>query len=340
MSRFIESLWLLAFIAAIVIAPSSNAAEEPVTPETAPTAAPTERPTLPSRSEVMAADLKRQLPASEVVSLQAGDVEFIALWRPANIGEPKGLVILLPGDGESADWPRGIGPLRRGLPDHGWHTLSLSLPDAPVTTPAATSKPSVETPEKMPEQPEPVPDSIEGKDAPSEAGYLPEETAAAPNEPPLAESAAQDSPAPEKIEPSHAEQMDERIDAALAFARTKQPGAIVLLGQGTGGYWAARYLQQLAPDDVRHLLLIQPRQPEGQDEALAQLAPALKLATGDFYYKDSSGNLSAAQERLNASRRIKHPAYQQVGLQPLAGDRKAEQEQLVRRVRGWLNRQP
>jgi hypothetical protein len=70
------------------------------------------------------------------------------------------------------------------------------------------------------------------------------------------------------------------------------------------------------------------------------LAPALKLATGDVYYKDSSGNLSAAQERLNASRRIKHPAYQQLGLQPLAGDRKAEQEQLVRRVRGWLNRQP
>ncbi|MFL9813354.1 alpha/beta hydrolase family protein [Stutzerimonas sp. VN223-3] len=325
-------------MSAIVFASGSSAADEPVTPETTPATTPIERPKLLSRSEAMAGDLKRQLPASEIVSLQAGEKEFVALWRPANVGVPKGLVILLPGDGESADWPRGIGPLRRGLPDHGWHTLSLSVPDAPQITPVGTLHSPVEPAEPLKEQPEPAPDVTDEEDAPNEAGYLPEETATTQNEPPLDEPEAQDSPEPDVTELSHADQIAERLDAALTFARSKQPRKIALLGQGTGGYWAARYLQQLAPDDVAHLLLIQPHQPEGQDETLADLVPALKLATGDFYYKDNTGNLSAARERLNASRRIKHPAYEQVGLQPLFGNRKAEQEQLVRRVRGWLDR--
>ncbi|MCQ4312578.1 alpha/beta hydrolase family protein [Pseudomonas stutzeri] len=337
MPRFLEPLRLLVFVSAIVLASGSSAADEPVTPETTPATTPIERPKLLSRSEAMAADLKRQLPASEIVSLSAGEDEFLALWRPANVGAPKGLVILLPGNGESADWPRGIGPLRRSLPDHGWHTLSLSLPDAPQITPADTTHPD-EPLKEEPEQPETVPEVAEEENAPNEAGYLPEETATTPSEPPLDEPEAQDSPEPEVTELSHADQIAERLDAALTFARSKQPRKIVLLGQGTGGYWAARYLQQLAPDDVAHLLLIQPHQPEGQDEALADLVTALKLATGDFYYKDNTGNLSAARERLNASRRIKHPAYEQVGLQPLFGNRKAEQEQLVRRVRGWLDR--
>ena len=338
MPRFLESLRLLVFVSAIVMASDSNAVEEPVTPITAPPTAPTERPELPSRSEAMAADLKRQLPASEIVRLQAGENEFIALWRPANVGAPKGMVILLPGDGESADWPRGIGPLRKGLPDHGWHTLSLSLPDAPQATPVGNSHSPVEPSKEKPEQPEQA-DVTDKENAPNEAGYLPEETVATPNEQPLDEAVAQDLPEPEETELSHADQIAERLNAALAFARTKQPRKIVFLGQGTGGYWAARYLQQMKPDDVAHLLLIQPHQPEGQDEALAELVPALKLATGDFYYKGNTGTSSAAHERLNASRRIQHPAYQQVGLQPLSGDRKAEQEQLVRRVRGWLDRQ-
>lgn len=337
MPRFLVSLRLLVSLSASMMATGSNAAEEPVTPVPTPAAAPIERPKLLSRSEAMAADLKRQLPASEIVSLQAGEKEFVALWRPANVGVPKGLVILLPGDGESADWPRGIGPLRRGLPDHGWHTLSLSLPDTPQITPAGTLHAPVEPAEPLKEQPEPAPDVTDEEDAPNEAGYLPEETATAPNEPPLDEAEAPDLPEPTEL--SHADQIAERLDAALTFARTKQPRKIVLLGQGTGGYWAARYLEQLTPDDVAHLLLIQPHQPERLDETLAQLVPALKLATGDFYYKDNTGNLSAARERLNASRRIKHPAYQQVGLQPLAGNRQAEQEQLVRRVRGWLDKQ-
>lgn len=328
-------------LCALAVATAPISAGESENPPDAPVAPSLERPALPSRSEAMAADLARHVPAAELINLQAADKAFVALWRPANVAEPKGLVILLPGEGESADWPRGIGPLRRGLPDHGWHTLSVSLPDSVVVSATATEpEPAPPMPEHEP--PESAPEDAEQPATPNEAGYLPEETAALPedsSEPGQAEADEMPVTAADK-QPNLAEQIDERIEAALTYARARQPGMIVLLGQGSGGYWAARHLQQLAPDDVQHLLLIQPRQPEGQDEPLVQLVPALKLATGDFYYQNHAGRQHEARERLNASRRIQHPAYHQVGLQPLIDDRPAEQQQLLRRVRGWLDKQP
>mgnify|MGYP003132931302 FL=1 len=336
MFRARVSTRLAAVLFVIFTSPLISAAEEPAEAEAAPAPVAADRPVLPSRSETMAADLLRQLPASEFVSLNASGTDFVALWRPANVAEPKGIIILLPGEGESADWPRGIGPLRRGLPDHGWHTLSLSLPDSPgLVLPMATEP----APEQPTDAPETVAEQPSEDPAPSEAGYLPEETAAAPGEQAVDDSDTQAPAETPPMKPDHSEQISARIEAALAFARSKQPKAIVLLGQGTGGYWAARYLQQQAPQDVRHLLIVQPRQPDGQEEPLAQLVPPLKLITGDFYYKDVTSDQQTARERLNASRRIQHPAYRQVGLPRQTGERQTDQEVLVRRVRGWLKRE-
>lgn len=296
--------------------------------------APIERPALPSRSTSMAADLARQLPPAEVLQLQAGEETFLALWQPANVAEPKGLVILLPGEGESADWPRGIGPLRRGLPDHGWHSLSLSLPDSPPFSVPDAPAAGEETP--TPEEPASDDSASEPPGEPEEAGYLPEETAPPAEDAPAEQQDAdsRETVAAEPEETGLPERIDARISAALEHARSLQPPTIVLLGQGNGAWWAARHLQQWAPDDVERLALIQPLQPDDQQEPLAQLVPPLKVATGDFYYRDNPSALLEARARLNASRRIAHPAYHQVGLTTLAG----EQEQLVRRVRGWLDR--
>jgi len=338
MPRFRDLIRGAVVLSSVLAAWSVNAADEPAEPDAAAAPVPAERPALPSRSDTMAADLVHQLPNAEFLSLKAGTEDFVALWRPANVGAPKGVVILVPGEGETADWPRGIGPLRRGLPDHGWHTLSLTLPDAPNLIPLAAMP---EAPPDVPPAEESEAEDAEQPDAqpPGEAGYLPEETATLPAEPPLDTPEADTSAVTDSTKASQAKQIDERIEAALAYARSKQPGAIVLLGQGTGSYWASRYLQQSAPADVKRLLVIQPRKPDGQEEPLAQLIPTLKLATGDFYYKGGAGDLSAARDRLNASRRNQHPSYRQVALPPHTGDRPADQEQLLRRVRGWLDKQ-
>lgn len=342
MSRIYPSSRHLAMFCMVLAVQSVSAADEPPAPETASEPVPTEHPVPASRSEAIAAELKRQLPVSEFVNLNAADENFVALWRPANDGDPKGVVILLPGEGESADWPRGIGPLRRGLPDHGWHTLSLSLPDAPAPAPRASGEASAEpaTGSALPgngnegSQPE-------STHAPSEAGYLPEETATAPE---AAVDPADTKQSAEAAEPAllmtRAERIGKRIEAALAFARSKQPAAIVLLGHGTGAYWAAQYLQQQGPAGVKRLVIVQPHQPDGQETPLAQLVSTLKLPTGDFYYTEGTGSLATARDRLNASRRNQLQGYRQVGLAPQTGDRKVDDEQLLRRIRGWLARQP
>ena len=109
-------------------------AEPPATAETpspAENSLPAEeaRPPLPERSVSEAQALEQRLEQREQQWLQADDERFLALWLPANVGEPSGAVILLPGDAENADGATAVGPLRRKLPDGGWHSLSLTLPD-------------------------------------------------------------------------------------------------------------------------------------------------------------------------------------------------------------------
>lgn len=90
---------------------------------------PAVREPLPERSQEDAAALERQVPQHEQQQLQAPGDSFLTLWKPANSNAPKGAVIIIPGAGETADWPLVVGPLRNKLPNADWASLSLSLPD-------------------------------------------------------------------------------------------------------------------------------------------------------------------------------------------------------------------
>jgi pimeloyl-ACP methyl ester carboxylesterase len=303
---------------------------ETATADAAPTAAPatettSERPAVAERSQDEALALQEQLPAGEQQQLKAGDESFLALWQPANKGEAQGLVILLPGAGESADWPQAIGPLRRKLPDAGWHTLSLTLPDP--QPPAVTA---ITTGEAAPASAEPAP----APDA-SAATAEPSPTTAEPV------SAASAEPATTGATPEqHAERVLARIQAAIEFAQLQKASSIVLLGHGTGGYWAARYLSEHKTAPIQNLLLVAPLLPAQFSPTLDELVPKLQLAVGDFYYKDQAPERTAALKRLQASKRQKSPAYIQIAMSALPGNPAIEQEQLFRRIRGWLSLHP
>ena len=129
------------------------------TPAADADAAPATRQALPERSQEDAQALERQVPKDEQQTLQAGSDSFLALWKPANTPAPEGVVIIVPGAGESADWPRTVGPLRRKFPDAKWASLSLSLPDLLAESPVARK----ETP-----APPPQPDK-DVKGAPAKA---------------------------------------------------------------------------------------------------------------------------------------------------------------------------
>ena len=275
------------------------------------------------RSQDKAQALQEQLPASEQRLLNAGDDTFLALWKPANTPTPKGIVILLPDDGESADWPQSIGPLRKRLPDAGWHTLSLTLPDPYAQAPAA----SAET-------------------EPAASDNTPAETAASATDPatesaPTNEAAETPDSPPASAE-QHSKRVLARVQAGFEFAQQQPPGKIILLGHGTGGYWATEFLAQNSNSNskIQGLLLVSATVPDGLSPDIEERLPKLQLAIGDFFFKDPQSAATGAQLRKQAALRSKHPAYRQVALSALPGNPQVEQEQLYRRVRGWLDKPP
>jgi len=271
--------------------------------------------------------LQNQLSADEQQQLKAGDESFLALWLPANAGTASGIVVIVPGDGESADWPQTVSPLRHKLPNAGWSTLSLTLPD-----PQAPS---------LPPRPEAAP-AAPASDATGEAPAAPADNS---NETALAEAgAAEPAPASPAAEPattqaSHQQRVFDRIDAAVAAARQEKPARLILLGHGSGAYWAAQYLSEKNPDDIQNLLLVSAEPPKSFTGNAEELLAGLKLATGDFYYKDQPQDRQAALKRMQAGKRQQHPAYVQVAMKALPGNPEIESEQLFRRIRGWLDLQ-
>lgn len=85
---------------------------------------------------IHASDIEREKRlASEIVDtiidgdaefLKAGDHEFLALYTEAE--EAKGAVIIMHGRGFHPDWSDVANPLRVGLAEQGWNTLSIQMP--------------------------------------------------------------------------------------------------------------------------------------------------------------------------------------------------------------------
>jgi fibrillarin-like rRNA methylase len=113
----------------------------------------------------------------------------------------------------------------------------------------------------------------------------------------------------------------------------------VLLGHGTGAWWAARYLTEKQPSQVQKFVMVDAKTPNGRQPDVQQLAPGLKMPTADVFYQDNTQSSKNAMARLQAAKRLKNDGYKQVSLKTLPGNSAAEQEQLYRRIRGWLSPQ-
>ncbi|QRY81070.1 alpha/beta hydrolase family protein [Pseudomonas sp. PDNC002] len=333
---------LLALCLSLGLSPLTTSWAEDAKPAASdkPAAAPVVRPSVNERSQDESIGLERQLPENERQMLKVGDETFLALWLPSNTANAEGAVILIPGDGESADWPVAVGPLRRKLPDVGWQTLSVTLPDPQSTAPIPRPK---ESPDKASADTDAsATDSAskpEVKGSEGSATPAPETTAeTGSGEPAQASPQAPPPPTdPVELRKAHAERVLARIQAAVELAQQHKPKTIVLLGHGTGAYWATRYLGERAPADIKNLLLVAAEMPRDFKPSLEETVPLLNLATGDFYYKDKATDVDAAKRRLQASKRQKAPNYVQIGMNALPGDLGTEQEQLYRRIRGWLS---
>ncbi|MDH4763649.1 pimeloyl-ACP methyl ester carboxylesterase [Pseudomonas sp. SORGH_AS199] len=305
-------------------------AEEAPTPAPEPPAAPTALAPALTRSQEQQQALMRQLPAEQQKTLQAGDESFLALLVPAARAKASGTVVLVPGDGESADWPNVIAPVRQELPTYGWQTISLSLPDPydPVVAIERDTAPADTDAQVNSEQTAPPVTGGSGT-----APAAPTQAEAGSGEPAQAAVAPVD---PEAAANAQATRVLARIAAGIDLALQQGANPIVLVGHGTGAYWAARYLAEKEPAEVKQLVLIDGREPQGLPPRLDATMGKTDLQIADLVHAPGP----AAQRRKERAAQKANKGYRQIDLPVIPGDRAAEQEQTVRRLRAWLDRLP
>jgi pimeloyl-ACP methyl ester carboxylesterase len=91
----------------------------------------------PLREAEVAEQLVKELIIGKPVWLESGGSKFLSIYTDNTDTRRRGAVIILHDLGAHPDWPEVISPLRKGLADRGWPTLSLQLPlhskDTPLT---------------------------------------------------------------------------------------------------------------------------------------------------------------------------------------------------------------
>jgi pimeloyl-ACP methyl ester carboxylesterase len=78
------------------------------------------------REARLAAEIEESIVVGDPVYLEADGHPFLAIFTESD--EPRGTALILHGRGYHPDWPLVAGPLREGLADVGWNTLSIQLP--------------------------------------------------------------------------------------------------------------------------------------------------------------------------------------------------------------------
>lgn len=302
-----------------------------------------ERPPLPSRHQLQMERLQHSSP-EQFRPLDSPHDEAAALYLPANRFPARGWVILLPGSGQPADTTTHINTLRQILPDSGWHTLSLQLPEpaftgmhiSPPPVPVASASneelPADDTPPPTAPEAAAKPDSLESPP------HLPEDTLADN----MQASTPDDAAAPAEstanntvTQPDYDERILLLLEAAVALAHAEAPEQLILLGQHEGAYWIMRHAAS-KPELLNALVLLHARQPENASPDLQQLGGQLVLPVMDYFASWSTEETQAARQRLNSSKRNPDSQYRQTALrEPAIPLRESE---LVRRTKGWLTK--
>ena len=219
----------------------------------------------------------------EIVQLNANEEDFYGFYLPETTGSPQGAVLILHDNQQHGHWPELIAPLRESLPQNGWTTFSIELPELP---PSQRSMRALAA--KSPSKEKEIENGEENKSASLDPITTDQE-----GEPLLTEEAA-DSDAPDfskqpkvqeqgdnGLEPSlprlaklpelpadvpltamasEAAKVDplqqyqtrsrQRIIAAIDYLKSKGQLNLVILGYGTGAAWAIDYIEQISQADA------------------------------------------------------------------------------------------
>lgn len=253
---------------------------------------------------------------------------FLAVWNADRTGDAKGAVLIVHAEGEHPAWPQTTRPLHDSLPDYGWATMAIHLPNPhskPVpkrtiatratvnttsdsTTPTADDKPETDTP------PTPAPT-------------------------PTATAATRDT---EKIS-------SERLAAALQFLHEKGQFNVILMGSGVGAIRTHLFMKSITPiitDERLRKRFEKPIQAsiifnarnrlptENKDFSEWFFDPEIPVL--DIYTTEDIRNQQAAYTRKILGKREKVVTHSQIKIATINYEKSWQENILSRRVRSFL----
>lgn len=248
----------------------------------------------------LAQAVRAQLKDGEALTLQAAGKEVLGIFTPQTRTKALGGLLLLPELNDNPDRPGLIRELRQRLPDAGWHTLAIQLPLATGAEPALA-----------------------------------------------------------RLDASRP-----RISAALAELERRAIRNIVIIGHGEGALAAVDYLANNLTPSVHALVVIGL---DGREQGEPRLDAAttlgqIALPTLDIFgERDRAAVLQSAKRRYDLAHRNgaghKQPRltyadiapdyterkglsldYRQLSLSGADHDFSAQHDNLIKRLRGWLQR--
>jgi len=298
--------------------------------------------------------------------LNAMDEKFMALWQLDKTDNPFGAVVILHGEGQSAEWPNTVSAIRNNLSEFGWSTLAISLPPPGKLTipkrpekklPLPATETNTDTEEQDTSEDKPTDKKQMDATATDEAN---KEAMAALEKDTMMESSnietmENNSTMMKKDKPDPELSSNARISTSIQFLNEKGQYNIVIIGHGIGAIRAAKFIQMLAPNassadaaqaaadevpyKIRALIMVAARnQILNTEEKLIPYLKDIPIPILDIYYSDHYLDNTEVKIRRQKLARINTKNYYQVKLmRPNEADSRAE-NRLTRRIRGFLNK--
>jgi hypothetical protein len=309
--------------------PDAPAATEPASEATATT--PTETTPRNMRAKELLADAL----ADESHWLETSEGKILVLYRRTEAKTTKGALLLLHAAEDPQVWPPALENLRKRLPQYGWETLAITLPQKyPPIAPARDT------------------DSEEGNDVENdEEATIDEETTTeeptAPSEPDASNSPA----AVSQTAPAREQLIKAYLLAALGFLNEKGQFNLVVLVDNSSFYWCMQLLSpsiktnQIDPNTVdgplQALVItnLQAQEPLLIHELEASFNQPQLPILDIFFAPDDTEQKLQRDLHKTAAMRNKLDYYQQLSLEQQPKIIEADAASfLVARVRGFMEK--
>lgn len=256
---------------------------------------------------------------------------FLALWHSDRTGNAKGAILIIHAEGEHPAWPQTTLPLHDSLPDHGWATMAIHLPDP---TPKAISERTlaVKTSHTNTENPEQNPKN-------STKETTGENTINTTKE---AESTST------KNKPESASYR--RLEAALEFLHSKGQYNIIIMGSGVGAIRTHRFIKEITPvitdprlkakfeKPIRASVIFNARNQLPNEKSIyKEWFADPEIPVLDIYTAEDIRNTNAAKKRKIFGKRANAMNHSQIKIAEITYETVWGENQLSRRIRSFLD---